>query len=92
MMKLRYGDRFGREAGTAWRLLFVFALMPWLRRYRIRAEENNVASDTHIEDRTDKGMDATAVTLQIENESLKKEIEALRSELLSRSTSTEVSF
>lgn len=39
MMKLRYGDRFGNEAGTSWRLLFVYALFPWLRKYRIRGEE-----------------------------------------------------
>lgn len=31
MMKLRYGERFGREANTSWRLLFVFAVS---RNYR----------------------------------------------------------
>ena len=40
LLKLRYGESFGREAGTSWRLLFVFALMPWLRKYRIRSDEN----------------------------------------------------
>ena len=39
MMKLRYGDHFGREAGSCWRLLFVFALFPWLRKFRIRATD-----------------------------------------------------
>ena len=26
MMKLRHGEKFGREANTSWRLLFVFAV------------------------------------------------------------------
>jgi len=37
MMKLRYGKGFARTSGSIWRLLFVFALMPWLRKYRILA-------------------------------------------------------
>jgi hypothetical protein len=41
MMKLRHGDNFGRVSGSIWRLLFVFALMPWLRKYRIIETNNN---------------------------------------------------
>ena len=41
MMKLRHGDNFGRVSGSIWRLLFVFALMPWLRKYRIIETSNN---------------------------------------------------
>ena len=40
MLKLKHGDGFGRESGTSWRLLFVFALLPWLRKYRIRAGDD----------------------------------------------------
>jgi hypothetical protein len=39
MMKLRHGEQFGNEAGTSWRLLFVYAMFPWLRKYRIRGED-----------------------------------------------------
>jgi hypothetical protein len=35
MYKLRYEERFVHTAGSAWRLLFTLALMPWMRKYRI---------------------------------------------------------
>jgi hypothetical protein len=35
LMKLRYSDKFGSRAGSAWRLMFIYALMPWMHRYRI---------------------------------------------------------
>eukprot|EP00563_Minutocellus_polymorphus_P017919 CAMPEP_0197734558 /NCGR_PEP_ID=MMETSP1434-20131217/44482_1 /TAXON_ID=265543 /ORGANISM="Minutocellus polymorphus, Strain CCMP3303" /LENGTH=194 /DNA_ID=CAMNT_0043321973 /DNA_START=509 /DNA_END=1093 /DNA_ORIENTATION=+ len=35
MMKLRYGESFARPAGSSWRLIFVYALLPWLSKYRI---------------------------------------------------------
>jgi hypothetical protein len=40
LMKLRYRDHFGSRAGTAWRLLFVYALMPWMHKYRIHVNED----------------------------------------------------
>ena len=40
-MKLRHGDEFGKLSGSIWRLLFVFALMPWLRQYRIQASDED---------------------------------------------------
>lgn len=35
LMKLRYGTKFGSNAGSCWRLIFVYALMPWMQKYRI---------------------------------------------------------
>ena len=35
MMKLKHGKKFACKAGSHWRLLFVFALMPHLRKNRI---------------------------------------------------------
>ncbi len=34
-MKLKHGKKFVQKTGSIWRLLFVFALFPWLRQYRI---------------------------------------------------------
>jgi hypothetical protein len=36
LMKLRHKDDFGTKAGSIWRLIFVSALMPWLRKKRIQ--------------------------------------------------------
>jgi hypothetical protein len=35
LMKLRYAEDFGKNSGTCWRLVFVYALMPWLHKYRV---------------------------------------------------------
>ena len=35
MLKLKHGNEFGRAPQSAWRLIVVQALMPWLRRYRV---------------------------------------------------------
>ena len=41
LMKLRYRDDFGKQAGSNWRLLFVYALMPWMGKYRIQGDEGD---------------------------------------------------
>ena len=33
MLKIRHGSNFGTPGGAAWRMLFTFSLMPWLRTY-----------------------------------------------------------
>ena len=43
MLKLRHND-FGSRAGTYWRLLFIYALLPWMRKYR-RNDESLIVSD-----------------------------------------------
>jgi hypothetical protein len=44
-MKLKHGHNFAKKTGSVWRLLFVFALFPWLRQYRIIKDENQL---THM--------------------------------------------
>ena len=55
LKKLRYGERFGSNAGSCWRLLFVYALMPWLQKYRIYG------------DRTDRRGSFAAIETQTSN-------------------------
>ena len=38
-MKLKHRENFAKKTGSIWRLLFVFALFPWLRKYRVLSDE-----------------------------------------------------
>ena len=35
MLKIRNGKEFGNRAGGCWRLIFVAALMPWIKSYKV---------------------------------------------------------
>ena len=35
LLKIRHRNRFANPAGTAWRMIFVSTLFPWLRKYRV---------------------------------------------------------
>ena len=37
LMKLRHGPAFATKPGSCWRVLFVVALMPWMRTFRMAA-------------------------------------------------------
>jgi hypothetical protein len=39
LLKLNRGDAFGTRGGSAWRLLYVLSLMPWLKKYRANARK-----------------------------------------------------
>ena len=73
LMKLRYSDKFGSRAGSAWRLMFIYALMPWMHRYRIL--------DKTTESDSDSNQGALAANLDEENNvttSLPKQLPSLR--------------
>ena len=42
-MKLRH-EKFGSYPGTCWRLLFIFALMPWMRKFRLNPDNIEISS------------------------------------------------
>lgn len=46
-MKLRHGPNFGKRAGSCWRLLFVYALMPWLSKYRAVTRPEALEGHSH---------------------------------------------
>jgi hypothetical protein len=50
LMKLRYADLFCTRVGSAWRLLFVYGLMPWLHTYRIHEGQILEDMDDNVED------------------------------------------
>lgn len=54
MMRVRYGERFASQAGSTWRLLFVYALFPWLHQYRVRSNPQQL-SDGGLSQALSKG-------------------------------------
>jgi hypothetical protein len=86
LMKVKHGDKFGKRSSSTWRLLFVFALMPWLQKYRIHHEKENhsiKAPDDESKELEEK--------IQ-ENEQLKKsiaELTALNRQLIKKSNDGE---
>jgi len=66
LMKLRYRENFGETAGSCWRLLFVYSLMPWLHKYRVQARPELVHSlerDSAPEgEKRERGMEASQLS------------------------------
>ena len=81
MMKFRHGDNFGRASGSTWRLLFVFALMPWLRKYRI-IEKNERPKIAEEADGMWQPIEKRKRDLEKENVLLKEELAALKAKVV----------
>eukprot|EP00804_Cyclotella_cryptica_P012970 CCRYP_002307-RC/>CCRYP_002307-RC protein AED:0.22 eAED:0.22 QI:0/0.87/0.82/1/0.81/0.82/17/751/915 len=90
MMKLRYGDRFGSEAGTSWRLLFVYALFHGFASTGvIRGEDDLIPemkstakssySVKHLSRLSSNGENDDVETLKEEIKRLKSEVDHLTS-------------
>ena len=102
LMKLRYAKHFGSRAGSAWRLLFIYALLPWMHQYRILGGTNKFQAILKVDTmgsgqqqvptlaNTISSTDARA--LQIENEKLKETLKNMSQELeeLKRNASTRI--
>ena len=69
MLKLRH-DEFGSFAGTCWRMLFVYALAPWMRKYRISDCAIELLDFTFASSRTWTGRMPAESSIKIESNSL----------------------
>lgn len=87
LMKLRHDD-FGSYAGTCWRMLFVYALAPWMRTHRLKisASIGGLAKSNFLSSKLkdDPNVDDKVAVLTAEIESLKKENELYRRRLLDK--------
>ena len=59
LLKLYNGKDFGTQAGAYWRMLFVLALMPWMRNYRVHLDQQVQPEDDE---------DAISIRQQLVNE------------------------
>ena len=66
-MKLRHGPNFGNRAGSCWRLLFVYALMPWLHKYRALTRPEVLESPSHKQEPQLDETDATGAENILDN-------------------------
>jgi hypothetical protein len=93
LMMLKHGEEFCDMPGSTWRLLFIFALMPWVQLSRITDDEENPEDED--DEAKPKKKKPTSLTLSSENgkvtlesamaknSDLMKEIEILKAKILS---------
>jgi hypothetical protein len=72
LMKLRYGTNFGNTAGSCWRLIFVYALCPWLQKYRISGISSDESSSLPLVNSANRGS-ATKRLMDNKNENTDEE-------------------
>lgn len=82
-MKLRYGNDFGHRANSLWRVLFVLCLMPWMRKYRLRAEPALEGLEEEIEEAqaelaAQEVEDGTSPQRQLQRAATKRRLEKMR--------------
>jgi len=79
LLKIKHGSNFATTSGSVWRLLFVFSLMPWLRKYRITDDtdlpEGLLLQALSINPETK--YEQIIMQLRQENRTLKEEIRVL---------------
>ncbi|CAB9503446.1 expressed unknown protein [Seminavis robusta] len=51
LLKLNLGPSFATRAGSCWRLIFSIQLMPWVRRYKVHHDTDEVGAEDDEEER-----------------------------------------
>jgi hypothetical protein len=69
LLKLRFGHKFGTRAGGLWRLMYVSALMPWIRKYRATIRDVPDLEQLLL-------MEVPGTGDELEDESAKKDLQA----------------
>lgn len=68
LLKLRFGTKFGTRAGGLWRLVYVSALMPWVRKYRAAIREaptlweSLLLNDANVSDEDSENKDTSSMS------------------------------
>jgi len=57
LMKLRHGDDFVSNAGSAWRQLLVTAMLPWLNKHRVFSDERREEARLEAEEEQEREED-----------------------------------
>lgn len=77
LLKLRYGPRFVTRAGSAWRLLLVAMLMPWLARYRRLSRPPRLGEDGSGGSKDGPGV-SVEIPVEIGDDRMGETVEELR--------------
>jgi hypothetical protein len=61
LLKIKHGEAHINRAGSAWRMIFVTTLMPWLQKYRKAAKISNRTIESGNDERQDESEELQSI-------------------------------